>query len=120
MFFNDTQFDEEGKRGGRMDGKDLIEDWKIERSKVGKASYVWNRDGLNAVNYDDTEYLLGLFENDHFQFNLDIIKNNQQKQLPSLADMTASAIKMLAKEKNGYFLFVEGGRIDSALRELQL
>lgn len=117
MFFNETKYDEEGKRGNRMDGKDLIEDWKTERSKIGKAAYVWNKDGLKAVDYDNTDYVLGLFENDHIQFNLDIIANNQKNQIPSLADMTESAIKILAKEKNGYFLFVEGGRIDSALRK---
>lgn len=31
---------------------------------------------------------------------------------PSLSDMTAAAIKVLDKNPKGYFLFVEGGRID--------
>nr|CAD7268736.1 unnamed protein product [Timema shepardi] len=33
---------------------------------------------------------------------------------PTLPEMTATAIKMLQKDKSGYFLFVEGGRIDHA------
>lgn len=33
---------------------------------------------------------------------------------PTLAEMTKKAIEVLSKEKNGYFLFVEGGLIDSA------
>ena len=121
MFLNDTQFDGDGKRGNRMDGKDLIQEWKTERSQQGKkAFYVWNKDELTSIDYDNTDYLLGLFDNDHIPFNLDIIKNNRKRHVPSLSDMTASAIKLLAKEKNGYFLFVEGGRIDSALREYNI
>ena len=33
---------------------------------------------------------------------------------PSLVDMTQAAIKMLSKNKDGYFLMVEGGMIDHA------
>jgi alkaline phosphatase len=33
---------------------------------------------------------------------------------PSLADMTRAAIERLARDDKGYFLFVEGGRIDHA------
>lgn len=31
---------------------------------------------------------------------------------PTLAEMTSAAIRMMEKEKNGYFLFIEGGLID--------
>ena len=31
---------------------------------------------------------------------------------PSIIEMTTKAIDMLSKNKNGYFLLVEGGRID--------
>ena len=33
---------------------------------------------------------------------------------PSLADMTEAAIKMLQKNDKGFFLMVEGGKIDKA------
>ena len=33
---------------------------------------------------------------------------------PSLAEMTKVAIKMLQKNENGFFLMVEGGKIDVA------
>ena len=33
---------------------------------------------------------------------------------PSLAEMTEVAIKMLQKNENGFFLMVEGGKIDVA------
>ena len=35
-----------------------------------------------------------------------------QEQEPSLIEMTQKAIELLEKNKNGYFLLVEGGRID--------
>ncbi|MDR9824926.1 alkaline phosphatase, partial [Vibrio sp. FNV 38] len=36
---------------------------------------------------------------------------------PSLAEMTTKAIDVLAAKKKGFFLMVEGGRIDHALHE---
>lgn len=36
---------------------------------------------------------------------------------PSLTQLTAKAIELLSKNKNGYFLFVEGGKIDIAHHE---
>lgn len=37
---------------------------------------------------------------------------------PTLAEMTKKAIEVLSKEKNGFFLFVEGGMIDQAHHKL--
>ena len=69
---------------------------------------------MNDIDYENTDYLLGLFENDHCAYHLDNVNNNKQKEKPSLTDMTVAAIKMLSKDDNGYFLFVEGGKIDLA------
>lgn len=41
------------------------------------------------------------------------LKADAQVQ-PTLAEMTKKAIEVLSKEKNGFFLFVEGGLIDKA------
>ncbi|CAO1408222.1 unnamed protein product [Diamesa hyperborea] len=113
-FINSTVNDEEGIPGRRSDGKNLIDEWKTERSKLGNASYVWNKQQLNDIDFETTDYLFGLFENDHCAYHLDTINNNKQKEKPSLTDMTVAAIKMLSKDDNGYFLFVEGGKIDLA------
>lgn len=113
-FRNRTVTDEEGKNGFRLDGRDLIEEWKTERSKDGKSSYVFDRNGLRNIDFANTDYLLGLFEQDHMKYNLDVINQNLEHQEPTLTEMTVAAIKMLQKEKNGYFLFVEGGMIDQA------
>ena len=112
-FINTTVTDEEGLPGKRSDGRNLIHEWKEARSKKGKARYIWNKHQLNDIDIEKTDYLLGLFENDHCMYNLDITNNDLQEE-PSLTDMTVAAIKMLSKDDNGYFLFVEGGRIDMA------
>lgn len=116
-FINTTEIDEEGQPGYRTDGINLIDDWMSEKSKVGEAGYVSHRRQLQELDFDKIDFLLGLFESDHCMFNLDIINNNLQHQEPSLTDMTVAAIKMLQKEENGFFLFVEGGKIDSAHHE---
>lgn len=112
-FINQTEKDEEGQNGKRHDGKNLINVWKNERSKSGKAEYVWNKKQLADIDYNSTQYLLGLFEHDHMRYNMDVKKQNLVDE-PSLSDMTSAAIKMLQKEDGGYFLFIEGGMIDQA------
>lgn len=111
-FRNQSKEDEEGHKGYRTDGKDLIEEWKSARGS--KASYVWNNQQLKAIDFDNSEYLLGLFEHDHMKYHKDVVANNLGNNEPSLSEMTEAAIKMLQKEKNGYFLFIEGGMIDQA------
>lgn len=98
--------DEEGHKGKRSDGVNLIEKWLDGKQDVGK--YIWNRDQLLSLS-NDTDYVLGLFHHDHIPYHLENVPNK-----PSVADLTEAAIKLLDKGPNGYFLFVEGGRIDHA------
>lgn len=113
-FINTTVLDDEGSPGLRTDGRNLIDEWLEERNKIGDAKYVWHKQQLNEIDFNKTDYLMGLFENDHCLYNLDVQNNNLQDQEPSLTDMTIAAIKMLKKDDNGFFLFVEGGKIDHA------
>ncbi|MCL6467794.1 MAG: alkaline phosphatase, partial [Ralstonia sp.] len=76
-------------------------------------TYVTTGTALTAVNPATTNKLLGLFNLDHMNYDLDRKKNNVDE--PSLADMTEKAIRVLQKNGKGYFLMVEGGRIDHAL-----
>ncbi|XP_013407398.1 alkaline phosphatase [Lingula anatina] len=109
-FLPNTTADPEwpGKNGSRVDGRNLIEDWSKSKKEPSRARYVWNLDGFKAVDPIGTDYLLGLFEPSHMQYELD---RNKAKE-PSLAEMTEKAIKMLRKNPKGFFLLVEGGRID--------
>ncbi|KAG5681594.1 hypothetical protein PVAND_011010 [Polypedilum vanderplanki] len=98
-------------RGERLDGRDLIDEWLEDKRmrNMKNAHYIHNRDGLNSLNTNDAEYVLGLFANSHLDYHL-----NRNPQEPTLKEMTISAIEVLKKSKNGFVLFVEGGRIDQA------
>ncbi len=98
-------------KGSRTDGVDLV---KI--AKTRGYLYVNSRDALNKLDVskfkDPNAKLLGLFRDSHMSYE-------QDRQLtftwePSLYEMTQMAIKVLtAKGGNkGFFLLVEGGRID--------
>lgn len=113
-FLNTTMSDDEGQKGFRTDGRNLIDEWVIQRAMKGETEFIWHRQQLRELDVDKTDYLLGLFEPGHCLYHLDIMNNNLQHQEPTLTEMTSKAIKMLQKEENGYFLFVEGGRIDMA------
>ena len=76
-------------------------------------TYVTTGTALAAINPATTNKLLGLFNLDHMNYELDRKKNSVDE--PSLADMTEKAIRVLQKNGKGYFLMVEGGRIDHAL-----
>jgi len=110
-FLPNTAFDPEytATKGRRTDARDLTQEWVS--AKPGR-SYVWNKAGFDAVNPRTTRQLLGLFEPSHMKYEAD--RANDTAGEPSLADMTKKAIEILKKNRNGFYLMVEGGRIDHA------
>jgi alkaline phosphatase len=78
-------------------------------------TYVTTGSGLDAVDLTTTTKLLGLFNKDHLNYELDRAASAGAIDEPSLADMTEKAIRILSRGSGGYFLMVEGGRIDHAL-----
>ncbi|XP_037530495.1 intestinal-type alkaline phosphatase [Nematolebias whitei] len=93
------------EKGGRKDGQNLVEEWAKNKKR---AKYVWNKTEFDAVNAEQTDFLLGLFEPKDCRYELE----RDQTMDPSLTEMTEKAIKILSKNPKGFFLFVEGGRID--------
>ncbi|XP_049820469.1 alkaline phosphatase-like [Aethina tumida] len=101
------------EEGRRLDGRNLIDDWRRDKKKRGlKAEYVWNKGQLDKINPSQIDYLLGLFSYSHMDFEAD--RDPGPLGDPSLADMTRSALSILLKNPKGFFLVVEGGRIDHA------
>lgn len=98
-----------GSRGFRSDGKDLINEYLL-RSPTNV--YVSNKQELLDVP-NNVDRLLGLFASSHNPYNLDVQRTGRV-DVPSLTEMTLKAIDVLSQNENGYFLFVEGGRIDHA------
>ncbi|XP_050074265.1 alkaline phosphatase, tissue-nonspecific isozyme-like [Anopheles maculipalpis] len=108
-FLPKTMKDEEGFRGQRLDGANLISQWYYGKP-LGTARYVSNKHELMALNFTEVDYLLGLFSADHMKFHLDA----RPEMDPTLGDLTYAAIRTLEKYPEGYVLFVEGGKIDLA------
>lgn len=97
--------DEEGDSCSRPDGRDLRDEFQD-----AGYTYVWNESDFDDLEKDDLP-VLGLFERSHMEYEFD--RPNDVGTEPSLEAMTRKAIKLLSNNK-GYFLMVEGGRIDHA------
>lgn len=94
------------KFGKRKDGRDLTANWIAAHSD---GLVIYDRKGFDAVDPGTANHVLGLFEPSHMQYEADrIVANNE----PSLAEMTDKAIRTLNKNKKGFYLHVEAGRVD--------
>lgn len=97
------------KTGRRQDGRDLIAEW---RAANPQGQYLWNQAQFDAIAPAFSGPILGLFEPSHMHYEADrtALKANE----PSLSAMTTKAIARLKQDRDGFFLMVEGGRIDHA------
>lgn len=98
-------------KGRRLDGRNLAAEWVTTRGAAGSA-YVWNKAQFNSFDTVSNSYLLGLFEPSHVQYEADKAIDGAGE--PTLTEMTDKALRMVMKDPNGFFLHVEGGRIDHA------
>jgi len=65
---------------------------------------------MNA-NLKEAERVFGLFQYNHLLYHLE---TNETTNQPTLEEMTIKAIDFLSQNEEGYFIFIEGGRIDLA------
>lgn len=92
----------------RKDGKDLFGTANNKGYQVVK-----NRSQL--LSQDGSKPLLGIFAEDALPYSLDRASDkNLTEKVPTLAEMTKEAIKTLNKNKKGFVLQVEGGKVDWA------
>uniref|UniRef100_A0A1I8Q1S3 alkaline phosphatase n=1 Tax=Stomoxys calcitrans TaxID=35570 RepID=A0A1I8Q1S3_STOCA len=94
--------------GQRTDGRNLIEEYKAQS---GRNAYVETKDELSRLDFKQVDRVLGLFHDSHLEFHL---QTNATSTQPTLEEMTRRTIEFLSQDENGYFVFIEGGRIDSA------
>ena len=103
-------FNASTNKGGRPDGRDLVAELQAKGY-----SFVNDRASFDAAPTAAGTRLIGLYDfaqsEGHMSYELD----RDPAREPSIAEMTLKAIDVLSKNSKGYFLMVEGGRIDHAL-----
>lgn len=107
-----TPYNASSNRTGRADGRDLLAELAARGYTVGA-----NRSDMQ--NAPNNKKFIGIFSSrSHLEYELDRTATPPKGEgatQPSLSEMTTRAIDMLSGNPNGYFLMVEGGRIDHAL-----
>jgi alkaline phosphatase len=105
---NDT--DPLGNYGKRGDERALLNEFESQGYAL-----VYNGSSFQKIDSNTTDRLLGLFDSSHMQYDLERLSGEERD--PSLAEMTSKAISILSRNPKGFFLMVEGGRIDHAGHE---
>lgn len=106
-------YPQSNKSSKRKDEKNLVEQFKANGYEIS-----FDKDELiKAGNAASTKKLFGVFHPDNMDGSLDrfFLKKNTVEQYPNqpdLTDMTRSAINVLSKNPNGFFLMVEAALID--------
>jgi len=72
--------------------------------------YIHDKAGFDTIDPATTGPVLGLFEPSYMQYEIDRPKDKAGE--PSLTEMTEKAIRILQRGPKGFFLMVEGGRVD--------
>jgi len=99
-----------GQEGSkRKDDKNFI-----ELMKGRGYAYVTNSSELKAFDPSASRRLLGLFSMSHMAYEMDRQNVPKLGSQPDLASMTKAALSVLERNPRGFFVMIEGGRIDHA------
>jgi len=101
------------KGSKRKDEKNLVESFKSDGYQVAFTK----QELISAAQSKNTKKLFGVFHPDNMDGSLDrlYLKKNTVEQYPNqpdLTEMTQSAIDVLSRNPNGFFLMVEAALID--------
>lgn len=103
QFLPEGTEDAEGKKGLRTDSRNLVEE-----AEAAGFAFAQDEESFKALAWGDNKPVLGLFEGSHMKYEAD------RTGEPSLAEMTEAAIKSLSQNEQGFYLNIEGGRVDHA------
>ncbi|XP_017741706.1 PREDICTED: intestinal-type alkaline phosphatase [Rhinopithecus bieti] len=108
----DPEYPSDASQNGiRLDGKNLVQEWLAKHQGT---RYVWNYTELMQASLDQSvTHLMGLFEPGDTKYEI----NRDPTLDPSLLEMTEAALRLLSRNPRGFYLFVEGGRIDHGHHE---
>ena len=97
------------KKSKRKDERDLLKEF------TGKGySVLRSRSDLLNIKVEKGTKILGIFYHTHMPYYLDMEDEYYQGKVPNLSDMVKVAMSVLKQNPKGFFLMVEGGRIDHA------
>jgi len=107
-----TPYNATSNKSGRVDGRNLL-------TELAAKGYVVAATKAEMLAAPNTKKFIGLYSSkSHLEYELDRTATpplGEGASQPSLAEMTTKAMDILSQNTNGYFLMVEGGRIDHAL-----
>ncbi|XP_025199754.1 alkaline phosphatase-like isoform X2 [Melanaphis sacchari] len=97
----------------RSDRRDLIREWIHDKQSNNLShQFLASVHDIKSLDTEQTEYILGIFTNGTMP--MEYTRNKKYLETPSLELMTETALKVISKNQNGFFLMVEGGLIDAA------
>ncbi len=92
----------------RKDKQDLYTQYKNKGYQIAKSKTELKNINSNAA-------VLGIFADDALPYSIDRNSDKElEKQIPTLAEMSAKAIEVLSQSKNGFVLQIESGKVDWA------
>ncbi|HUT80708.1 MAG TPA: alkaline phosphatase [Candidatus Bathyarchaeia archaeon] len=91
-------------------GSSYITEEQIETMITKGYTFVTNKTALES---QTSGRIFGLFSGGHMPYEED----RNLTLIPSLAEMTSKSLEILAQDTDGFFLMVEGGRIDHAAHD---
>lgn len=96
-------------------GQKFFDEALRERYRAAGYEVVTSRRGLKRVRHEAMEPILGIFTEGHLPFSID--RSHVEaiaEKVPTLKEMAEAALGRLKAAEGGFFLLVEGARIDHA------